>query len=109
MVPSITRENDASIWSPVLVHEDPFATRHQLCLNVIARIRYVIVLATVTNFKINNITHGAIHEVMCRSACVKSRAIAWPQLGFPSVCNERWLAFEDVNKLILLAVTVEQR
>ena len=85
------------------------AVRAQRSLEVIARVSAFITRGAVANFQVDNIPVGSIHQLMGNALRRKSSAHTGRKRDFVDVRDESWFPLQNIDKLVLLTVPVQER
>ena len=93
----------------VLVGVGPLAICPERGLEIINRISALISGASVSNLQINHIPVGTVYQLMSSALRREARAHAWRQDYLFELGNEGGIALQNVNELVLPAVSVEKR
>src|SRR6476659_8642774 len=97
-----------SVWPAVLVGKLPFAVGPENGLQIIDRIAPFVTGGAVADLEIHDRGVGSIHQLMRDALRRKSGAHSRRELQFLRVRDQRRLALQDVDELILLAVAMKQ-
>src|SRR4051794_4983643 len=97
-----------SVWPAVLVGKLPFAVGSESSLQIINRIAPFVAGAAVADLEIHDRGAGSIHQLMRDALRWKSGAHSRGELQLPRVRDQRRLALQDVDELILPAMAVKQ-
>src|SRR6476619_1479269 len=93
----------------IFVRELPSAVGLQLGLNVVGRVRALVAWGAVAALEIDDVTIGAVDEVMREAGGGEAGAHARRQHNLAAVGDQSRRAFEHVDELVLLAVQVQKR
>src|SRR3954447_9132007 len=97
-----------SVWPAVLVGKLPFAVGSENGLQVINRIAPFVAGGAVADLEIHHRGVGSIHQLMRGALGRKSGAHSGRKLQLVIVRDQRRLALQDVDELVLPAVAMKQ-
>ena len=98
----------ASIGSPILVSEPPFAVATHDRTNVVRRIAHFVACRAIPYLQEDHAGRCPVDELVGCAAGGKADAHPWCQRRFTFIRDQCRRAVEDVDEFILLAVTMKE-